>query len=106
MLNRLRDLLRSRLPTERAALARQAGEWLENETLNVALAAMRDSAVKTWMMTGSRKKQRECWHELRRIDAFVRVLRKLVEKDTAERMLERRREQGIDRDLTVPTPRR
>jgi len=97
LFERVRALLdgpRSR--AEVRATAHQAGLWLEDETLNRALASLRRRAENTWLTSWDTAVREECWRELHRIDLFVRDLQRLLADEqvaaTAEAKRTRRRE--------------
>lgn len=82
MFERIKELL-ARRQDEREVreIARRAADWLEDDTLNMALAGMRNAALNTWISSPDPVVQSRAWYEMHRISLFTRELRRLVENE-------------------------
>lgn len=78
MIERIRDLLRRRPAGEREQQRAQAAAWLEDETLNTALATLRHRTITAWSRAQTPELREECWRTLQTIQGFVAALRQLA----------------------------
>lgn len=92
LVERINHLLRRRSRAEERRIAREADQWLNDETLNMALALMRRKAMEKWAESPDVRVQRECWRALRAIDSFTRALKGFIEADKHETAKEDRRD--------------
>lgn len=76
------------------ALAVSAAAWLDDDTLNQALATMRRATENTWLTSKDPEVRERCWLEMQRINKFVESLKGLVQTETAELAIEKRRDSG------------
>ena len=96
MFDRIRELLAKRQDErEVRAVAQRAAEWLEDETLNIALAGMRNAALNTWIASPDPAVQSRAWYEMHRISLFTRELRRLVENERAASAAETRAKRPV-----------
>lgn len=78
MIERIRTYLAARKDrTTAGRLARTAHLWLEDETLNTALAVIRQKAMQTWANSPDLETQRECWRMIQSTNSLVGALRAL-----------------------------
>lgn len=92
MIERLRYFLRKRSDVETRRLAREAADWLKDESLNVGLAAFRQSLIERWLSSTTVEDREKCWYEIHRVNGFVKTLRVIVESDKIKLDAERRQE--------------
>lgn len=79
MFRRMRALLEAAKERRtQARLAREATVWLTDDTLNTALAQMRQAAETAWLAADNPAVREACWAEVHRINQFVRALARLV----------------------------
>lgn len=95
LIERINHLLRRRDRHEGQRIARDAEQWLQDETLNMALALMRRKAIEKWAQSPDVRVQRECWRALRAIDSFTRALKGFVEAEKVETAKENRRRESV-----------
>ncbi len=96
MFDQIRELL-ARRKDERVLkeTARRAAEWLEDETLNMALAGMRNAALNTWVSSTDPVVRERAWYEMHRISLFVRELRNLIGDEKAATAAKKRAERPV-----------
>ena len=90
MIERLKEYLRTRSGIETRQLARETEQWLKDDTLNVGLAALRQALIERWLRSAMVEEREKCWYEIHRINAFVKQLRVIVERDATEEVREKR----------------
>jgi hypothetical protein len=94
MIARIREYLRKRSDTEARRLARQTEEWLKDETFNTGLAMLREGIIEKWLQSDSIETREACWFEIHRVNALVKSLRIIVERDkvvqNGEKLAEKR----------------
>lgn len=91
MMTRIRAWLAARKTPEGAArLAKQAELWLEDDTLNTALAVMRGKAIDQWTRSTTLEAREECWRSLQHINSFTAALRSLTVPNSVARASARR----------------
>lgn len=75
----MRALLALKDDVTRRRRGRAAEVWLEDETLDAALAQMRQDALGLWYESADPAVRERCWFEVHRIDAFAQRLRAFVQ---------------------------
>jgi len=94
---RIKTLLADLTPGRRIRLGALAAAWLEDEAADTALAKMRQAALTRWYLSKSRKERERCWYEIRRIDAFTRLLRNMIAERKALLEQQRQKDQRTKR---------
>jgi hypothetical protein len=95
------DLLRPRKTHEIRALGREADRWLQDDTLNIALAKLREENYNAWRAAANPESQHRGWLMALVIDQFAGHLASMVEDS---RVVEKLEEQERKREARKRPP--